>query len=67
MGKLMLAVIMFVGRLGPLTLGSAIAIHIWKWLPFWTLILLAGGDSGQNRVFGRAKPPPTPMAVWSST
>jgi multiple sugar transport system permease protein len=25
-----------------LALGSAIAIHIWKWLPFWTLILLAG-------------------------
>jgi multiple sugar transport system permease protein len=25
-----------------LGIGSAIAIHIWKWLPFWTLILLAG-------------------------
>lgn len=25
-----------------LGLGSAIVVHIWKWLPFWTLILLAG-------------------------
>jgi multiple sugar transport system permease protein len=25
-----------------LALASAITIHIWKWLPFWTLILLAG-------------------------
>lgn len=25
-----------------LALGTAIFIHIWKWLPFWTLILLAG-------------------------
>ena len=23
-------------------LGSAMATHIWKWLPFWTVILLAG-------------------------
>jgi multiple sugar transport system permease protein len=25
-----------------LALGSVIAAHIWKWLPFWTVILLAG-------------------------
>jgi multiple sugar transport system permease protein len=25
-----------------LALGSAICAHIWKWLPFWTVILLAG-------------------------
>ena len=25
-----------------LALGSVIAVHIWKYLPFWTLILLAG-------------------------
>src|SRR5437764_5426220 len=25
-----------------LALGSAIASHIWKWMPFWTVILLAG-------------------------
>jgi multiple sugar transport system permease protein len=25
-----------------LALGSVIASHIWKWMPFWTIILLAG-------------------------
>jgi len=25
-----------------LALGSAICSHVWKWLPFWTVILLAG-------------------------
>ena len=25
-----------------LALGSVIASHIWKWMPFWTMILLAG-------------------------
>jgi multiple sugar transport system permease protein len=25
-----------------LALGSAITAHIWKWMPFWTIILLAG-------------------------
>jgi multiple sugar transport system permease protein len=25
-----------------LALGSAIGAHIWKWMPFWTIILLAG-------------------------
>lgn len=25
-----------------LALSSAITVHVWKWLPFWTLILLAG-------------------------
>jgi multiple sugar transport system permease protein len=25
-----------------LALGSVIASHIWKWMPFWTVILLAG-------------------------
>jgi multiple sugar transport system permease protein len=25
-----------------LALGAAIASHIWKWMPFWTVILLAG-------------------------
>jgi multiple sugar transport system permease protein len=25
-----------------MALGSAIASHIWKWMPFWTVILLAG-------------------------
>src|SRR5262249_59933986 len=25
-----------------LALGSVIVSHIWKWLPFWTVILLAG-------------------------
>jgi multiple sugar transport system permease protein len=25
-----------------LSLGSVIASHIWKWMPFWTVILLAG-------------------------
>lgn len=25
-----------------LALGAGIVVHIWKWLPFWTLILLAG-------------------------
>ncbi len=27
-----------------LALGSAIYSHLWKWLPFWTVILLAGQD-----------------------
>ncbi len=27
-----------------LALGSAIDSHLWKWLPFWTVILLAGPD-----------------------
>lgn len=27
---------------GTLALGSVIYAHIWKWLPFWTLIFLAG-------------------------
>src|SRR5262249_14115279 len=25
-----------------LALGSVITSHIWKWMPFWTVILLAG-------------------------
>ena len=36
-------------------LGSAIASHIWKWLPFWTVILLAGRMSLPQEVMDAAK------------
>ncbi len=36
-------------------LGSAIGSHIWKWLPFWTIILLAGRMSIPQDVYDAAK------------
>jgi multiple sugar transport system permease protein len=36
-------------------LGCAIASHIWKWLPFWTVILLAGRMSIPQEVMDAAK------------
>jgi multiple sugar transport system permease protein len=38
-----------------LALGSAIASHVWKWLPFWTVILLAGRMSIPHEVMDAAK------------
>src|SRR5882757_9227127 len=36
-------------------LGSAIAAHLWKWTPFWTVILLAGRMSIPQDIYDAAK------------
>jgi multiple sugar transport system permease protein len=38
-----------------LALGTAICAHIWKWLPFWTVILLAGRMSIPHEISDAAK------------
>src|SRR6516165_7452831 len=38
-----------------LALGSAICSHVWKWTPFWTVILLAGRMSIPHEVMDAAK------------
>src|SRR5437763_1234030 len=38
-----------------LALGSAITSHIWKWLPFWTVILLAGRMAIPQELYDAAK------------
>jgi multiple sugar transport system permease protein len=38
-----------------LALGSAIVSHIWKWMPFWTVILLAGRMAIPLEIFETAK------------
>jgi multiple sugar transport system permease protein len=38
-----------------LGLGSAICAHVWKWLPFWTVILLAGRMSISRDIYDAAK------------
>jgi multiple sugar transport system permease protein len=37
-----------------LALGSAIYSHLWKWLPFWTVILLAGRMAISQEVYDAA-------------
>ena len=37
-----------------LALSAAIVIHIWKWLPFWTLILLAGRTAIPQQIYEAA-------------
>jgi multiple sugar transport system permease protein len=38
-----------------LALGSAICSHLWKWTPFWTVILLAGRMSIPQDIYDAAK------------
>lgn len=38
-----------------LALASAIYSHLWKWLPFWTVILLAGRMSIPQEIYDAAK------------
>jgi multiple sugar transport system permease protein len=38
-----------------LALGSAIYSHLWKWLPFWTVILLAGRMSISQEIYDAAE------------
>jgi multiple sugar transport system permease protein len=38
-----------------LGLGSAVYAHVWKWLPFWTVILLAGRMSIPTEIYDAAK------------
>ena len=38
-----------------LALGSAICSHLWKWMPFWTVILLAGRMSIPQEIYDAAK------------
>jgi multiple sugar transport system permease protein len=38
-----------------LALGSAICSHLWKWIPFWTVILLAGRMSIPQDIYDAAK------------
>ena len=38
-----------------LALGSAICSHVWKWTPFWTVILLAGRMSIPQEIYDAAK------------
>jgi len=38
-----------------LALGAAICSHVWKWLPFWTVILLAGRMSIPHEIMDAAK------------
>jgi multiple sugar transport system permease protein len=38
-----------------LALGTSICAHIWKWLPFWTVILLAGRMSIPHDIWDAAK------------
>src|SRR5438477_6655685 len=37
-----------------LALGSAVCSHIWRWLPFWTVILLAGRMSIPQEIYDAA-------------
>src|SRR5207253_3200548 len=36
-------------------LGSAVFSHVWKWTPFWTVILLAGRMSIPQEIYDAAK------------
>jgi len=38
-----------------LSLGAVITSHIWKWMPFWTVILLAGRMSIPQDIYDAAK------------
>jgi multiple sugar transport system permease protein len=38
-----------------LALGSAVCSYVWKWLPFWTVILLAGRRSIPQEIYDAAK------------
>jgi len=38
-----------------LALGSAIFSHVWKWTPFWAVILLAGRMSIPQEIYDAAK------------
>jgi multiple sugar transport system permease protein len=38
-----------------LALGAAILSHVWKWTPFWTVILLAGRMSIPQEIYDAAK------------
>ena len=38
-----------------LALGSAIFSHVWKWMPFWTVILLAGRMAIPQELYDAAK------------
>src|SRR5204863_554577 len=38
-----------------LALGSAIFSHVWKWTPFWTVIMLAGRMSIPQEIYDAAK------------
>src|SRR3984957_18269011 len=38
-----------------LALGSAVFSHVWKWTPFWTVILLAGRMSIPQEIYDAAK------------
>lgn len=38
-----------------LALGSVITVHIWKWMPFWTLILLAARMAISNDLYEAAR------------
>jgi multiple sugar transport system permease protein len=38
-----------------MALGSAIYAHLWKWLPFWTVILLAGRMSISQEIYDAAE------------
>lgn len=38
-----------------LALAAAVCSHIWKWLPFWTVILLAGRMSIPQEIYDAAK------------
>ena len=38
-----------------LALGAAVCSHVWKWLPFWTVILLAGRMSIPQEIYDAAK------------
>src|SRR5262249_35046590 len=38
-----------------LALGSAVCSHVWKWLPFWTVILLAGRMSIPQEIYDAAQ------------
>ena len=40
---------------GALALGSVIYAHIWKWLPFWTIIFLAGRMAIPPELYEAAK------------
>ena len=52
-----------------LAFGSVIAVHIWKYLPFWTLILLAGrhGDPDRPLRGGDASTAPRPCRSSSTS
>jgi len=52
--------------------GSVIYAHIWKWLPFWTIILMAGRMAMPPKLMARAGPtsfatspfPCSPASIW---